>query len=528
MIVKAFRSENLPHTFYKLFVISICLISLWITRNTTIDDAFISWREGYNFLHHGRFTFNPSGDLSNGATSTAFGLIALIPVFLNVDIVLFFKIVSIITILGYCLIATKVKTSTNKFTFLLLSLGTLTFGIHLWGGLETSISVLLTTILIVYARHNLTKFKLFCYCLCAFLLIWVRMDLLLFVLGIAIARISYFENSFRWNFEFLLNLGKRFFGDKLLWISFLSLFSQLIFLRIFSGNFLPTSVLRKSFSNSNPLSFVVTNSYSLFLWIAIATLAISFCAKGGDKRFLAILSATVISSLGFIYLVSDLQMNFSGRFGYMLTWPIVLASIYFNNGNKMLRPARHVAIWLIITVNLSYAEASQLVTFYSRLQNAQARIGLSTAINPTKTFLIGGDAGIISYMAPDAIFQDTNGLVSSRPSSETLDRDTKFGKSPLIVVLVTPSAKLENFMQNQEFLYRWVTKNNLIYLGYMKWDVGYYNQIWASSSIGKKRIADLGLQIIKSAEQEVSSSSLRFKSDQSLNWWLPKRETKAP
>ncbi len=509
--------------FYKILVLFICALSLWITRNTTIDDSFISWRQGFNMLNHGRFTFNPSGENSNGATSTLFGLISILPNFFGIDTVLFFKAISLITILGFVLLASKVTTSRNRFTFLLLSLGTLTFGIHLWGGLETSISVLLSTLLIVYSRTSFNNAKLFLYYSCAFALVWIRMDLIFFTIAIAMAQILSLELNSSKDSQFLLRIAKSVYFNILIRVSALSLALQLIFLRVFSGNYLPTSILRKSFSNSDPVSHAITNSYSLLVWIGIAAIAISFCKNSADKSFLIVLALSVFFSLGVIYLLSDLQMNFAGRFGYMLTWPIVLASVFFAAKIDLLQPIKYLAIWVLISVNLPYVEASQLVTFYERLQNAQGRIGLSASMESSKTYIVAGDAGIISYMAPNAIFQDTNGLVTTKPSVESLNQDTSDGSLPLIVVLVTPTPELSNFMPNQQFLVEWINDQELIHLGSMQWDAGYYNQIWVSQALGKKRIDSLKLQVIYSRNQQTSSKSLKFKSDQSFNWLLPKK-----
>ncbi len=125
-----------------------CLV-IW--RNFTVDDAFIGWGHGVNLVEHGVYAFNES-ERVEAATSPLFGFLAAIPAVLGVDVVLFFKFVSMATAGGYLLVGLRLVASTfARSVFILAGLAGPMQVMHLWGGLETGLFVLLAATLGVWA-----------------------------------------------------------------------------------------------------------------------------------------------------------------------------------------------------------------------------------------------------------------------------------------------------------------------------------------------------------------------------------------
>ena len=60
-------------------------------------DAFITWRYGFNLVNHGIWNYNPSTfDPTQAYTNPIYALLSIIPALLGINVVLFFKIISLI------------------------------------------------------------------------------------------------------------------------------------------------------------------------------------------------------------------------------------------------------------------------------------------------------------------------------------------------------------------------------------------------------------------------------------------------
>ncbi len=495
----------------------IVIISLWATRNTTIDDSFISWREGYNLIHNGIFTFNAVGPKSNGASSTFFGLLSTIPVILHLDVVVFFKCISILTIALYLITAYRIPNQTSRIFFILASLGSFAMGVHLWGGLETSLAVLITTnIVMSFLSSNQNKKgerRLIAYCA---LIVWIRLDFLLLVFALAISNeverhLSESDGlkKVRTRLE-KATLIRKICSQKFFLFGIASYIVELIFLKVFSGNFIPTSIIRKTFNGGVPFAQILGNVVDLGFWAALTMIVLALFAKEKYFRKLGLLFFLFSVPLALIYALSDLQMNFAGRFGYMAFWPLVLGSFHIYSKESKVRISTYIGVWILTATVLNYQSLVQLVTFYPRLENAQGKIGQVLESENRNLIIVGGDAGLISYRAHRARFEDTNGLTTKRVTISILDQANLSPSPKIAVILVSSQPHGGSVMNAQKFLLPWLGMKGFVQRGAYQWDSGYYNQVWLSPALNRELGDEIFKASITSGNLYSSPSSLDF------------------
>ena len=84
----------------KLLIISGFILSFYFFSRFTVDDAFISWRYGFNLISSGHWNYNPSSlDLTQAYTNPLFAFLSILPAYFNIGVVLFFKILSLSSML---------------------------------------------------------------------------------------------------------------------------------------------------------------------------------------------------------------------------------------------------------------------------------------------------------------------------------------------------------------------------------------------------------------------------------------------
>mgnify|MGYP006372663891 CR=1 FL=1 len=139
----------------KLLTISIIIgviISFWIFARFTVDDAFISWRYGKNLADFGIWNYSPNIlDMTQAYTNPIYAILSIVPNYFNIDVVLFFKIVSLLNLF---LFATYMIKKTGKYKTVLLFFILPATMIHLFSGLETFLFVSLLVVLFVNLYEN--------------------------------------------------------------------------------------------------------------------------------------------------------------------------------------------------------------------------------------------------------------------------------------------------------------------------------------------------------------------------------------
>ena len=93
MINKYCRHKSILY----VMIAIIGLISFWIFSRYTVDDAFITWRYGFNLIKFGHWNYNPSGfDETQSYTNPIFAALSIITAVLGFNVVFFFKIISLL------------------------------------------------------------------------------------------------------------------------------------------------------------------------------------------------------------------------------------------------------------------------------------------------------------------------------------------------------------------------------------------------------------------------------------------------
>lgn len=145
------HNPDLKRSLFMLCFFSILILNFYFVARFTVDDAFITWRHAANFLETGFWSYNPQGfDITHSYTNLLYSLLSFIPLTLGIDIVLFFKIISILTIVLYLL--TFYSFSKGNLIHLSLFWVLLIFPVtnfHIYSGLETFLYVFLLSILFI-------------------------------------------------------------------------------------------------------------------------------------------------------------------------------------------------------------------------------------------------------------------------------------------------------------------------------------------------------------------------------------------
>ena len=146
----------------KNFTICFFILSFYLYSRFTVDDSFINWMNGKNLIHFGIWNYNVTSlDLSQAYTSLFMSILSIIPNYLQVDIVLFFKILSIVSL--FVFVRFGLKININNIPVLLLFFLSLPASIiHLFSGMETFYFAIFLTMIYI-SLYNENSFNSFIY-----------------------------------------------------------------------------------------------------------------------------------------------------------------------------------------------------------------------------------------------------------------------------------------------------------------------------------------------------------------------------
>ncbi len=468
-------------------------ISFWLGSRFTADDAFITWRFGKNLVETGIWNYNPSTlDLTQAYTNPIYAILSITPPLLQIDVVLFFKIVSSVTLISF--IIWFLRISKNSVIMLLLLLSLPATMIHVYGGLETFLFVFLLSILLVALDKKQNKIAL----ISTLMLFLTRPESWTLVVLIPLfISVEFPENELSINsqafFEFIkgikINL-KKFI--KLFLLLGIPLAFYFLFHYVYFGNALPNTFYAKSGAVFSPKEFVKFLFFisPLFLLIPINKI----------KGF--IFSLLFFIPISFSYSKSYLMMDYAARFAFHLFIPIYcyLTYVASSNDKNIFEAKIDTKILIKSTVNkviktilvaymmffalTSGIRAIGLFTYYPRLLDAHGELGklLATISNKYKidSFLIG-DAGIAAYHSKLNVL-DNAGLGSAKVihggvTPELIDSY----KVDLVAFYATPES-IQWSLFSQHFVHEWTKKNNFIYLCDLYWRKDYTFKIFTKKT----------------------------------------------
>lgn len=353
-----------------------------------MDDAFITWRYGQNLVQHGVWNYNPTTfDPTQAYTNPIFALLSVVPAFLGFNVVLFFKLVSLLALVAFIIFFLRRRPEAN-FPLALFFAVPATM-IHIFSGLETFLFVSLMLLLFLAIKNDEGRLAV---AATAVLLITRPESILLLVLVPVLLAVSLQNRRIYVNWKRLLRIG--------------------LVLVAWAGLIFATNVA--VFGVALPNTFFVKSSQyffngSFFLWL-LAFIPLLPLALLKLWR-VVILAIAFYLPVVFSYSTSYLAMDYAGRFAFQVYAPMALLAIYVlaskENRERLaellkirtlafLAPV--IALALVIpTLNPAVAD---ITTYYARLQAVHGELGrmAKTLGSEGQVHVTAmGDAGVFAY-----------------------------------------------------------------------------------------------------------------------------------
>ena len=461
-----------------------------------MDDAFISWRHGFNLVEHGRYSFNAHGEKVEAATSALFGLLSAIPTLLNLDALLFFKICSLIMILAFLAFTFRYFLELKQPILIFLGLAGPVQAIHLWSGLETSYFVFLLAYLMA-GTLGIVKLSTRAFSLLVLALVSIRMEALLIVPFLSFAMIA----SKNANTGFVSKKNNFINVIKLTMPSIILVAAMSLFRLVYFGQLFPNTFATKSASSlvdfNQAATFFKLNSPTLFKFLVFSIAVILIAnRKYRASLFLFLAPLSLIAFL--VYAPSNLQMNYMNRFSFQIFWPIILVSIAaadFKMNTKLFYKTLVVLLVWLAPINsglnlkiTNLDEYNWWLSYYPRLTASYGELGKAISFIDTSAGipprLVIGDIGLVSY-ENESLVLDT--AFKATPPSLGIPGIVKqmVGPGPVVVAFFTNSERQIEVGAYQETIRRFALSNKYIQVGSICWYPSNWLQIWISSDLSK-------------------------------------------
>lgn len=505
-------------------------LSFWLYSRLTIDDAFITWRYGKNLIEYGIWNYNPSSfDPTQAYTNPIFAILSILPAILKLDIVLFFKIFSVINLI--CFSIWYIQETKGSYLTLIFLLGMPATVTHAFGGLETFLYVSLIGALYVALDKKNKGWSIFL-TLCLFLTrpeSWLLAILVpaFFIINEDSKLIGNVLSSKKISFEIV----KRYTDIKSFIIIGLALSIPLIVYllinKAYFGYALPNTFYAKSkaaFSFNEFINFLFFSS-PIFLLLLLGRL----------KIFLLIFTYSFVLALN--YSMSNLAMNYSARFAFHIFIPIYIFLIYVSAIKKdfikikveesklfKLKSGNCIKLilmfFLLVFIKTSNTD-SHLVSYYPRALDSYAALGKTLAEiserYKIKSFTIG-DAGMAAYHS-NLITLDNVGLGSSLVIQKGLTTELLDSYKPDLIAFYSQPNEIFQNENNQLAMIEWAHTNKLDYRCDVYWKSDYVLKLYS-----RVDAPELMKTCLESKLKNNQSNSVYLKDKKSIPPWLYWRE----
>lgn len=495
--------------------------SFWAFGRFTVDDAFISWRYGKNLVNHGIWNYNPNYlDMTQAYTNPIYAFLSIIPNYFGIDIVLFFKLFSILNVLVFVVYISK-KIKGSKIMILAFFAMPATI-IHLFSGLETFLFISLLFALFVSFYENKFRQSI----VLTILLFLTRPESWLLVL---LTPMFYLISHIKHNTfsDFFKNITKlRQFKWKAFIISFMLLSSILLIYfaihqHIFGSIFPNTFYIKRGLE---------VNFKLLLIMLAITSpLLILILMK---KYNLFITFGVFLIIVAFKYSMSNLTMNYASRFGFHIFAPVFFILLYLssklredlsslsvlkvfkkNNNLKVILTSNVISILFLIfffCISIYKSDITNYIEYYPRVLDSHAIIGkklkqISEEHERDITFSFS-DAGITAYYS-NLNTLDNIGLGSSLVAKKNgVDNEILELYNPEIVLFQSSQNGIKKSFYNQENIFKWVTDKKYNYIGQVYSHQYYIIKIYSRNALDYK----LFEQIFKLSKKKNDISSKEY------------------
>lgn len=453
-------------------------VSFWIFSRFTVDDAFISWRYGKNFIDFGIWNYSPALlDMTQAYTNPIFAFLSIVPNYFDIDVVLFFKIISLLNVVIF--IAYMINKSKKTKTIILFFILPAAI-IHLFSGLETFLFVSLLVALFINLYENNFKSSIFI----TIILFLTRPETWLFLVFIPF---YFLTKDIEIDFSNKKIFFQKLFVRKI--IAYRNFFISLFFLsaslsiyfllhKLHFGHALPNTFYIKSGATFNP---------ALFKWLAIVALP-SIAILMSKKYQLVVIFSLFFLALILSYSTSDLKMNYAERFAFHIFAPLFFILVFLSS--KINEPIYYIskikngqifftfkpdyylniiaigflALFFLKSTNI---ETVQIADYYPRAIDSHAELGKK--LNEIKTryginSFSFGDAGMAAYHSK-LLALDNIGLGSSMVAhTKGVDNKILNSYNPDILIFHSTPVAIRINAHNQKEIFEWGKEREYMYI----------------------------------------------------------------
>ena len=362
------------------------LANVWIFSRFTVDDAFITWRYGKNLVEFGVWNYNPTTfDPTQAYTNPIYALLSIVPAFLGVNVVLFFKLLSVAIAVSFGVWFIR-RRPAAKLPLLLFFAVPATI-IHIFSGLETFLFVVLLFAVYIAVSENRVYLGL----IATPILFLTRPESWLLVLLVPLAFNVVWVGKLRVNWKGLIS-------HFLILVAVLGFYFALHYSMF--HELLPNSFFVKS---GRTFSFYYLTNLLFILLPLIPVWLVGY--KKVTILALAFLVPVILN-----YSSSAMGMDYASRYAFHIYGPLALFVIYVLSdkarramlvsrlssfgGNRLVS-----AVLIVISVGFIFPTFPQnqlsLANYYPRALEAHGRIGLLA--KQSAHGIAMGDAGLAAY-----------------------------------------------------------------------------------------------------------------------------------
>ena len=476
---------------YKIGIIIasiLFLLSFYLFSRLTIDDAFITWSYGRNLVDYGVWNYNPSNiDVTAAYTNPLFAFLSIIPAMTNINVVIFFKTLSIFTIIVFIIYGYK-KFRKDLFKPLMFLAIPATI-IHAFSGLETFLFVFLMGLLLIYLDEENVKYSIGI----SLILFFVRPESWLLTILVP----AYFYYVIK--IEKRIN-DKSFFNNPIsifLLLSIPLLLYIFIVNKLYFGYLLPNSFYVKVDGNFDHRIF-----FQGLFFLVVSIIPIFY-----NRVKISIFMLLMFSSMLAVYsMSSNLQMNFAARFIYQIYGPICVYLIYLSSKTDIIEDSssgkilNKFKIKRSIFVNSAICIATffflyvsfhgpislrSLITYYPRLLVSHGELGDLIREAPEKYNVLGfsmGDAGLGPYNSRKNNL-DFVGLGSAYVTHHGIDKNILKKYKISLIVFYANTKSIDYSFFNQKYLYNYALSHNFHYLCNIYYTKNYILSIYSKKDL---------------------------------------------
>ena len=482
-------------------LLALSAVSVYVFSRYTVDDAFISWRYGKNLIDFGIWNYNPTNlDLTQSYTSPVYAVFSIIPNYFGVDVVLFFKILSIA--LGGYFSIWFLRISKSSWGLLLSLLAIPATVVHIFGGLETFLFVFLMGGLLIalYEERLLHAFLLTLFLFVTRPEAWLLVVLVPAYFAVKepnMTGVDLIKRPLFYIHKLDYDVRKGLLILSLVALPLIAYFGLNYF---YFGYALPNTYYVKSASG-----FSVRNFFGFgILLIPVALLLITGRVK------LTVFMFMMFGAMAMSYSTSNLQMNYAGRFSFHIFAPIYIFLAYLSaraGGSVYVSLTREVSdglevrlseltkilafcLLFMFAVN-SGSMSLHLATYYPRALVSHAALGkILGEVSDTHNIraFSFGDAGMAAYHSKlNAL--DNIGLGSAEVAHNGLTFSLLDNYELDLVVFHSRPEGIRFTSHNQQDIYDWTLSKGFHELCDVYWQSNYTLKIYARNQI--EEISDL-------------------------------------